>query len=593
MDFKEQVRAASNIARVIGDHIRLQRAGAGRWKGLCPFHQEKTPSFNVNEDNQFYHCFGCKASGDVFKFIQEIEGVSFFEALQSLAERSGIPMPKRRDLSDAETDRRMAIFRMYEIAGEHYRGLLRSAAGAEARAYLEKRGANAEAIETFGLGYSDRGGGSLLRKLEQGGFSAELIEASRLVNRRDSGGYYDFFRHRVMFPIHNESGKLIAFGGRAMGDEDPKYLNSPDSPIYTKKQVLYNLNRARQPMRQSELVVLVEGYMDVIGIAKAGVGNVVAPCGTALTPEQVRMLRRHTERIVVNFDPDRAGHQATERSIPLLLQEGFHIRVLNLDDGLDPDEYVERHGAEAYRARLEKADGYFHWLASRTRERFDNGTAESRMEGYRRVLRPVIALIPDRLERLAVANEVAHWLGVDPAEIREQLRREMGSQPVAKASGNPLSKVSDAERTLVRGLIEEPRGTAEVAEFLRGHEVVSTLATGGILHVLGQLLEAGVEFSYADVEARLNGPDRELLAALVLGADMADKGKDRQSDEGFSPERAWNCLQALDQVWRKRRLTELDREIKAAEQRGDMPEAMKLMGARKDIERQRWRAGRA
>ena len=588
MEFKEQVRGAANIVQVVGEYVRLQRAGAGRWKGLCPFHQEKTPSFNVNEDQQFFHCFGCKAGGDVFGFVQRIEGVSFFEALQSLAERYGIPIPKRRDLSDAETDRRTAIFRMYEIAGEHYREALRGAAGAEARAYLERRGVGAEAIETYGLGYADRAGGALLRKLEQAGFSGELLEASRLVNRRESGGYYDFFRHRLMFPIHNESGKLIAFGGRALGDEDPKYLNSPDTPVYTKKQVLYNLNRARQAVRQAELVVLVEGYMDVIGLGKAGVTNAVAPCGTALTLEQVRTMRRHTERIVVNFDPDRAGTSATERSIPLLLQEGFHIRVLNLEEGLDPDEYVERYGAEAYRTRLEKADGYFHWLATRTKERYDTGNSESRMEGYRKVLRPVITLIPDRLERLAVANEVGHWLGVDGAEIREQLRREMGSQPVAKVAANPLAKVSDAERTLVRGLLELPLRMPEVVDFLKQHPVVETLETRGIMRVMGHLLETSVEFSYADLEGRLEGRDQELLAALVLGGELADKGKNRASDEGFSQERAMVCLQALDQVWRRRRQAEFDQEIKAAEQRGDVGEALRLMGERKKIEQKRW-----
>lgn len=591
MEFKEQVRSAANIVHVVGDYVRLQRAGAGRWKGLCPFHQEKTPSFNVNEDQQFYHCFGCKASGDVFKFVQEIEGVSFFESLQSLAERYGIPIPKRRDLSDAETDRRTAIFRMYEIAGEYYREALRGAAGGEARAYLERRGVGAEAIETYGLGYSDRGGVGLLRRLEQAGFGAELLEASRLVNRRESGGFYDFFRHRLMFPIHNESGKLIAFGGRALGDEDPKYLNSPDTPVYTKKQVLYNLNRARQAIRQTELVVLVEGYMDVIGLGKAGVTNAVAPCGTALTLEQVRTMRRHTERIVVNFDPDRAGHSATERSIPLLLQEGFHIRVLNLEEGLDPDEYVERYGAEAYRARLEKADGYFHWLAARTRERFDSGTAESRMEGYRKVLRPVIGLIPDRIERLAVAGEVAHWLGVDPAEIREQLRREAGSQPVAKAVVGPLGKVSDAERTLIRGLLAAPLRMSEVVDFLKAHPVVETLETKAILRMMGMLLETSVEFSYADLEGRLEGRERDLLAALVLGADSADKGRERSPDEGFSQERAKQCLQALDQVWRKRRLGEIDQEYMAAMQRGDRETAVRLVEERGRMQRAHWKGG--
>lgn len=588
MDFKEQVRSSANIVHVIGEYVRLKRTGAGRWVGLCPFHGEKSPSFSVSEDKQFYHCFGCKASGDVFKFLQEIEGVSFFEALKSLAERYGITIPKRRDLTDEQTEQRTAVFRMYEIAGAHYQNELRSPAGAEALAYIRKRGLTDETLERFGVGYAERGGTALYRKLREAGFADPLIEASRLCLKRESGGYYDFFRHRVMFPIHNESGKLIAFGGRALGSDEPKYLNSTDTPIYTKKQVLYNLNRARQAIRQTEEVVLVEGYMDTIGLAQAGIAHVVAPCGTALSVEQTKMLKRHTDRVIVNFDPDNAGATATERSIQLLLDEAFHIRVLTLDDGLDPDEFVAAHGAEGYRRRLSSADGYFHWLANRARTRFDMRTAESRIEGFRKLLEPAILRIPDRMERLAVANEIAAYLGVDADVIRERFRKQdaVTRKPRPNDRGAGLMrKVTDSERSLLRAAFGDGEMRDALVPVLHEHPMFATLETRRIFGAIAAIVESRAPFGFTEVEARLEENDRALLAALVL----ADKNSERQVDQAVTPEQARACLDALDQMWRKDRLAETDQQIKAAERRGDWETAFALMAERQKVERERWR----
>jgi DNA primase len=367
MEFVDHLKSSVDIVRTVGEYVQLRKIGA-RYSGLCPFHTEKTPSFSVNPAHAYFICFGCGKKGDILDFIQEIENLTFFEALKLLAERNGIPMPARRERNDPETDLRAAIYELHEIAANAFQENLWAPAAGEAREYLRKRGLSQVIAEHFGLGLTDRSG-EFLKKVRSR-FSADQLEASGLFGKREDGSLYERFRGRLMFPIHNESGKVIAFGGRAMRpDDEPKYLNSPETPIYKKKTVLYNLHRAKQAIRTHDRAVLVEGYMDVIGVYAAGVKQVVASCGTALTPEQVQAMKRQSVSVVVNFDPDTAGTNATEKSIAILLDQGMHVRVLELQGGLDPDEFIRQHGAETYSARLEQASGYFLWLADRARQK--------------------------------------------------------------------------------------------------------------------------------------------------------------------------------------------------------------------------------
>jgi DNA primase len=356
MDFVEQLKSQVRIEDVVGEYVKLRKSGPSRFMGLCPFHNEKTPSFTVHVVHQFYKCFSCGAGGDVVKFVMEKEGLSFWEALKQLAERYGIPLPKRSQYSDDDARQRGSAFEMHEMAQEAFRANLSGPAGSTARAYLERRGVAAETIAQFGLGYSERSGNALARLFSKRNIPSAQIEQSGLVGKRDDGSFYDRFRNRLMFPIHNESGKIIGFGGRALSDEDqPKYLNSPETAIYKKSQVLYNLHRAKETIRKQDRVILVEGYMDAIGVTAAGVANVVASCGTSLTAQQVQAMKRHSARIAVNFDPDAPGANAAERSIGLLLEEGMQVRIVELDGGLDPDEYCRDRGADAYRQRVDEA----------------------------------------------------------------------------------------------------------------------------------------------------------------------------------------------------------------------------------------------
>ncbi|HEV8385682.1 MAG TPA: DNA primase, partial [Candidatus Acidoferrales bacterium] len=335
--FADKVKTQADIVRVVSDYVRLKKTGQN-FTGLCPFHSEKTPSFAVHPVKQIYHCFGCGVGGDVFSFVMAMDKCEFPEAVRTVAEKCGIPIPKPRARTPEEAQanrQRSALCEMHKEAAAFFgRQLNDSPEGTVARAYLEDRGLDREAIARFALGYAPSSGDALLRALKQK-FPEKLIDTSGLVSRDASGRLFDRFRRRIMFPIANERGQIIAFGGRALGDDLPKYLNSPETSIYKKNLTLYHFDRAKEEIRKQGFAVLVEGYMDVIGVARAGVGNVVASCGTSLTEAQVALLKRATQRVVVNFDPDLAGQAATERSLNLLLEQQMDVRVLALSGGYD------------------------------------------------------------------------------------------------------------------------------------------------------------------------------------------------------------------------------------------------------------------
>ncbi len=567
MEFVEQLKSSVDIVTVVGEYVRLRKAGV-RHVGLCPFHNEKTPSFSVHGGHQFYKCFGCGVGGDVIKFIMEIEGLSFYEGLKWLAERNGIPMPKRSEYSDPETKLRAAVYQMQEVAELAFRSHLQSEAGSDARAYLQRRGVSAELIEQFGLGYADRSGNFLSRLFEKKGFTPEQMEQSGLVLKRNEGsGYFDRFRNRLIFPIHNESGKTIGFGGRALasGDE-PKYLNSPETPVYRKSHVLYNLHRAKAGIRKTDRAVLVEGYMDVIGAFGAGVQEVVASCGTALTAQQVQMLRRHSPRLVVNFDPDAAGSNAAERSIHLLLEEGMKVRVAELEDGLDPDEYCNQRGADAYRAKLDQAGSYFYWLADRGRIKYDMRTGEGRVAAFQFLL-PAIQRLSDKLERVAVANDVASYLGVEAGLILEHFRKAATDRrdKTVAATTEPVRPI---EKILLNLLLINSEARQRLIPELRALSAVEQLGTARIFRSLFSLHESGTGCGFAELDARLDENDRALLASTVLA--------DETNIEGMTLEQGIACLRSLESAEREKLRSVLKARLKEAERSGDRAEAMRL-----------------
>jgi DNA primase len=572
MEFAEQLKGVVRIEDVVGEYVRLRKSGPSRYMGLCPFHSEKTPSFTVHVVHQFYKCFSCGAAGDAIKFVMEKEGLSFFEALKSLAERYGVPMPKRSQYADDDSRMRAALFEMHTLAAQTFHANLQSSAGEAARAYLARRGVSAETAEKFGLGYSVRGGRGLVRLFEERRFAAGQAEQSGLVGKREDGSRYDRFRNRLMFPIHNEAGKIIGFGGRALdaGDE-PKYLNSPETPIYKKSFVLYNLHRAKEAIRKEDRVILVEGYMDALGVTAAGFASVVASCGTSLTAQQVQTLKRHSGRVLVNFDPDAAGANATAKSINLLLTEGMHVRIVELDGGLDPDEYCKQNGAAAYEARLAEAKGYFYWLADRARAQHDVHSSEG-AAAILQALLPAVERISDPIERSAVANDLAAYVGADRGTILDRFRKAAAARQTKPAEA-PKAALRPSERILLNAVLQ-PEMRGEVLAELRALDAISRFASLRIFQTAFALEEAGAGWGFEDLHARLEPADQNLLTEAAF-----------RQDERDTPEKVRAAMESVARDGRLWRRDQLKARIREAERAGNLEEAIRLTRELAELER--------
>lgn len=424
--FIDEVRAAADIVAVISDSVSLRKAGA-TYKGLCPFHGEKTPSFTVNKDKGFFHCFGCGVGGDVFKFVELQDKIGFLEAVRTLAQRFGIPIPEMEATGEQRETaaEREALVKIHEIAVTHYREQLESPAGARIREYLLKdRGLTPQTIEKLQIGYAPQGRDALRQRLLKQGFSPRQLVTSGLVSRRDDGSEADRFRNRLMIPIARDTGTVVAFGGRALEkDQQPKaYLNSPETPIYTKSRTLYGLNLTKSDLRKVRYAIIVEGYFDFAQVYQAGGFPVVATCGTALTPQQSQILRRFTTKTVLCYDPDSAGQAAAERSSELLVAEGFVVNVLTLPGGGDPDTFIQKNGAEGFREQLKHSRPYLEFLLDRAAAEFDLTRDDNRREFLKRML-GVAARIPDPAVRDQFADRLAHKARVTEDVVRAEIRK--------------------------------------------------------------------------------------------------------------------------------------------------------------------------
>ncbi len=574
--FRDQILATADIYQVVSERVELRRNGT-RWVGRCPFHNEKTASFGVTPAMQIFKCFGCGVGGNAIDFVMQRDDMTFWEACQALAERYGIPLPARTGADDPKTKTRAGIYGAHEIAQRLYRAALNSQIGGEARAYLQRRGVRPEVAEEYGIGLSDRNGQGLTRKLQQEGFTPEQLLQTGLVGQRDGGGFYDRFRGRLMFPIQNEQAKIIGYGGRALNDDDqPKYLNSPETELYRKSFVLYNLHRARKPVREFGHVILVEGYMDVIGLAGGGVNETVASCGTSLVDSQVRMVHRYTDSLIVNFDSDTAGVNAAERSIQILLKEGMHIRVLELPGDVDPDEFIQAEGADAYRKLLASAPRYFHWLRDRIRGRFDMRSAEGRAEAVRELL-PSIRVLPDKFERAAVAAELAHDLSIDKGLLLEQVK----GAPAGSSSGNsgaarparPRVDLPANERVLLYYLLHSAEARREALPRLTELLELPGCDRLPSFSLLSALTGLGADFAYESLQDRLPDREKSLLASLVF-ADETSKVSEAAEDNSVA--QVIGCLDRLEQDLNRMAMDQLKSGIKSAEESGKFQDALRL-----------------
>ena len=599
-DFKDIVKQQADIVRIVGDYVKLRKAGAVNFSGLCPFHNENTPSFSVHATLQFFHCFGCGVSGDVFTFIQKIENVTFPEAVRTLAQKLGIPLPKLSFNSPAEAEEaklRTVLFEVHERAVAFFQEILRRPEGAHAREYLAGRGLSQEVIKAFRIGYAPDSG-FLLKDRLKGEFDEETLRASGLFSwkqppegraeKQESPSdevkpeassqkaeaafqsIYSKFRNRVVFPITSETGRVIAFTGRTLSTDEkagPKYLNSPETAIYSKSRVLFNLDQAKEAIRKLDYAILVEGQMDCISVFAAGFHNVIASSGTAFTEIQARLLGRFSKNVVVNFDPDTAGAKATERTLGLLVEEEFQIKVLTLDAGFDPDLFIRQKGKVAYGEALKHSQRYFDYLIERAQGQFPIRTAEGKVKALNYLL-PHIQRVPSRIVRDELAHEIAQKLGIDSAVLRQELKHAATNRSAASVKATVEAQVTDAEKLLIRALasagevqaseghissrdgVDEAFDPARQAHFaLKNEHLHLGLATESLVEGI-----LNSELPTIDiVKLTLSDADRNLLAAILM-----------RENEELSPEKLEGAVRALRRIQFKRQMDEVQRELQTA-----------------------------
>jgi len=490
--FIDDVRLHANIVQVVQEYVSLKRAGRV-YKGLCPFHSEKTPSFQVDPDKGFFYCFGCQKGGDVFAFIELQENVGFGDALKILAQKTGLALPEPTESDpSARQDAaiREALLKVHEVAAAYFTEQLASPGGGRARQQLRERGMNAQTIEQLGLGYAPNSRDGLKARLLAQGFSQSLLVQSGLVVQRDTGELADRFRNRLMIPICRDTGSVIAFGGRSMeSDQVPKYLNSPETAIYSKGRTLYGLNLSKAAIRKLGYVVLVEGYFDYAQVHQSQAAPVVASCGTALTPPHVQLLRRFTTRIVLSFDPDAAGQGAAIKSCDLLVAEGFEVNVLVLNKGEDPDTFIRRNGAEAYRERLRTSRPYLEYLLDQAAAGVDFAHDEARRQFLGRMLE-VAARIPEATARDQFADRIAHKARVTEDVVRAEIRKAAVHKKTTLTTRElpAVGQMKPAEKGLLWALVHNSRQGLNALDELDTDDL-SQLATRPIFELARSLQE--------------------------------------------------------------------------------------------------------
>jgi DNA primase len=645
-DFKDSLKQQADIVRVVGDYVKLKKSGAQNFSGLCPFHNEKTPSFSVHATRQFFHCFGCGVSGDVFSFVQKAENITFPEAVRLVAHKLGVPMPKVEFSSPQEAKEaklRMALLDVHERACAFFQEYLRRPEGATARAYLAGRGLDDETITRFRIGYAPDSG-FLLRDALRKEFDEELLRESGLFSWKEDGSrqspvvgrqekqvlrsaqddkssgaggslearssklvahsspeassqkpaaslaMYSKFRNRVTFPIANDAGRIIAFTGRTLATDEktgPKYLNSPETAIYSKSRVLFNLDHAKEAIRKLDYAILVEGQMDCISVFAAGFQNVIASSGTAFTELQARLLGRFSKNAVVNFDPDTAGAKATERTLGLLVEEEFQIKVLTLDSGFDPDLFIRRKGKDTYAEALRHSTRYFDYLIERARTTFPVRSPEGKVKAVNYLL-PHIQRVPSRIVRDELAHEIAQKLGIDSAVLRQELKHVAASRSSAAIKAPVETQITDAERILIRALasahemqggehlsaregVDEEFDPARQARFaLESERLHEGLATESLLEAL---LVGGLEVSDV-MELPLSDSDRPRLASILL-----------KDDEELTVERVDGAIRALKRIHIRRRLEQIQQELQSMQAKADPARMQTLLQERVRLKR--------
>jgi len=587
-DFAQLVKQQADIVRIVGEYLKLRKTGAQNYTGLCPFHKEKTGSFSVNATHGYYYCFGCHEKGDVFNFVMKMEGLSFPEAVRVVAAKAGVALPKREFNTPEEAREsglRRQLIDLHEAATQYFEAQLKASEAARAREYLTGRGVSAETIKTFRIGYAPDDFNAMRDVLKKY-FAEDVLRASGLFSSKEksddglpTGELYARFRKRITFPIANEAGKVIAFTARAVdatddkGREVAKYLNSPETLLYTKGNVLFNLDKAKGEMRKSDFAVLVEGQMDCISVYMAGIRNVLAISGTAFTETQVRLLGRFTKRVIVNFDPDTAGATAAEKSIALLTEEDFDVKLVTLGGGLDPDRFVREQGIQAYGEALRGAKRHSDYLIDRARQLYPGQSAEAKVNAMNFLL-PHIRRMAHPIRRNQFAEDAANKLGIDSALMRQELK-QAAAQRLASVPAQRKEVLTETERILLRALVlpeNDPARTLAAHGLAENSAWIADLTTADLLDTLANAPAPSNPLDAAATD--------EARAQLALALDYTPS-----SNEPELVKQVEDALHTLEGRRLERRQRELRSQIAEADRRGDQEMLTQLIAEKVDVDR--------
>ena len=595
--FIDDLKDRADLVRIIEPYAPLKKKGAN-WMACCPFHQEKTPSFSVNPSKGFYKCFGCGKGGNAFTFLMEIEGLNFPEAVQRVAEMHGIPLPepvddgqykqarKRKEEKKQLADR---VIDLNKIALEFWEAELegKSAKAKAARDYLEKRGISDEIQKKFRIGFAPDSWDSLLNHLKEKGADEKLIEQSGLVSvNEEKDRVFDRFRGRIIFPVLDVDGRPIAFGARAMGDEQPKYLNSPETAAYVKGQHLYGLFQGKEAIRQKKFAILVEGYLDLIALHQFGITNVAASLGTAFTPEQAKLLSRFTKKVVINYDGDSAGIKAARPAVEELLPQDFEIKVLVLPNGMDPDDFLRASGADAYNAARGQATPFLFFVFDASMRGRSLANPKHKAEAIEDVV-PVLASIKNPIQKRESFDQAMDYFRVDDAGLKRDLWHAVksGQNAPAEAIKREVkrvakAKITVAEQQLLELLIHDAELRQMVLPILEESDYES-LATAGIFRAMYSIDERGEEMDLGAILNETMGDEiaEDLVPMLMIGE--TKRGEGEVLDSVFHE--AENCILSLRSMAIQNRIQEVSQELLAAEQIGDIDLVNSLVAEQLDL----------
>jgi DNA primase len=563
-DIVTQVLAAIDIVDIIGASLELRNAGAGRMKALCPFHHEKTPSFTVNRNRQTFHCFGCGKGGDAIRFLMDHEGLSFIEALRKLADRASVRLPALTERDNREEFLRGRLLELGKFAARRFREILEDPLrGSLGRQYLKTRALKEEIVRRFGLGYVPEGWSTLLDAAKERGFQESVLEASGLFKRGERGGFYDFFRNRLIFPIRDLSGNVVAFGGRDLGDSPAKYINSPETVVYRKSRVLYGLYEAREALRREKYAIFVEGYFDLLRCFDAGIENVVASCGTALTKEQAVLLHRYVSEVVLVYDGDAAGIQAAIKGTGVLAAAGLTVRALALPENQDPDDFIRAEGRDAFMSLVQEAPDFVTFYTRMSAPRA--GTIEGRAEIAQEIF-AILVTLDDELRIDEYLKRTALELGLNDWVCRrefDRFRREdkPGQTPHASVPETPAPLVNSHDCEFVAILLSDEALLQKARTLLEG----VCMAPGPLAEVLESLFQN----THIEVNSDLNSEEaRALYTAAAASDPPAPK---------IQEDLVLKRINRLEKEALGREAQQVQEAIQEAEQTQDTTRAMELL----------------